>query len=76
VSVIAPGIIDTPQLQVDADDAGVTLEEMHAIYARNIPAGRIGAPDDIAKTVVFLATESARAYVGQTLHPNGGEVRC
>lgn len=76
VSVIAPGIIDTPQLQVDADDAGVTLEEMHTMYARNIPAGRIGVPDDIAKTVVFLATESARAYVGQTLHPNGGEVRC
>jgi 2-hydroxycyclohexanecarboxyl-CoA dehydrogenase len=76
VSIIAPGIIDTPQLQVDADDAGVTLEEMHAIYARNIPAGRIGVPDDIAKTVVFLATESARAYIGQTLHPNGGEVRC
>jgi NAD(P)-dependent dehydrogenase (short-subunit alcohol dehydrogenase family) len=76
VSVIAPGIIDTPQLQVDADDAGVTLEEMHTMYARNIPAGRIGVPDDIAKTVVFLATDSARAYVGQTLHPNGGEVRC
>jgi NAD(P)-dependent dehydrogenase (short-subunit alcohol dehydrogenase family) len=75
VTVVAPGIIDTPQLQVDADDAGVTLEEMHALYAKNIPAGRIGTPDDIARTVVFLSTEVARAYVGQTIQPNGGEVR-
>lgn len=75
VTVVAPGITDTPQLQVDADDAGVTLEEIHAMYAKNIPAGRIGTPDDIARTVVFLSTESARAYVGQTIQPNGGEVR-
>ena len=75
VTLVAPGIIDTPQLQVDADDAGVTLEEMHRIYAKNIPAGRIGTPDDVARTVVFLATETARAYAGQTLHPNGGEIR-
>jgi NAD(P)-dependent dehydrogenase (short-subunit alcohol dehydrogenase family) len=75
VTVVAPGIIDTPQLQVDADDAGVSLQEMHRIYAKNIPAGRIGIPDDVARTVVFLSTETARAYVGQTLHPNGGEIR-
>ncbi len=48
VTVVAPGIIDTPQLQVDADDAGVSLQEMHAIYAKGIPVGRIGTPDDIA----------------------------
>jgi NAD(P)-dependent dehydrogenase (short-subunit alcohol dehydrogenase family) len=75
VTVVAPGVIDTPQLQVDADDAGVTLEEMHTIYAKNIPAGRIGTPDDIARTVVFLSTEVARAYAGQLIQPNGGEVR-
>ena len=75
VTVVAPGIIDTPQLQVDADDAGVSLAEMHRIYAKNIPAGRIGTPDDVARAVVFLSTETARAYVGQTLHPNGGEIR-
>lgn len=75
VTVIAPGITDTPQLQVDADDAGVSLQEIHAFYAKNIPAGRIGTPDDIARTVVFLSTESARAFVGQTIQPNGGEVR-
>lgn len=75
VTIVAPGIIDTPQLQVDADDAGVSLAEMQAMYARNIPAGRIGTPDDIAGTVVFLSTHAARAYAGQTIQPNGGEVR-
>jgi NAD(P)-dependent dehydrogenase (short-subunit alcohol dehydrogenase family) len=75
VTVVAPGVVDTPQLQVDADDAGVSLKEMHAIYAKNIPAGRIGAPEDIAGTVVFLSTEVARAYAGQLVQPNGGEVR-
>ncbi|MFN8232932.1 MAG: SDR family oxidoreductase [Actinomycetota bacterium] len=75
VTVVAPGITDTPQLQVDADDAGVSLDEIKAEYAKAIPAGRIGTPDDVAKTVVFLSTEAARAYVGQTLHPDGGEVR-
>lgn len=75
VTIVAPGIIDTPQLQVDADDAGVSLEEMHRIYAKNIPAGRIGTPDDVARTVVFLSTETARAFAGQTFHPNGGEIR-
>jgi 2-hydroxycyclohexanecarboxyl-CoA dehydrogenase len=75
VTVVAPGVIDTPQLQVDADDSGVSLTEMHRMYARNIPAGRIGTPDDIARTVVFLSTEVARAYAGQTIQPNGGEVR-
>lgn len=75
VTMVAPGIIDTPQLQVDADDAGVSLDEMHRIYAQNIPAGRIGTPDDVARTVVFLSTEAARAFAGQTFHPNGGEIR-
>ncbi len=74
---MAPGIIDTPQLQVDADDAGVSLEEMHAIYAKNIPAGRIGTPDDVAaRRRLPVAPTPPRAYVGQTLHPNGGEIRC
>lgn len=75
VTAVAPGIIDTPQLQVDADDAGLSLDQMRAVYAKNVPLGRIGAPDDIAQTVAFLATDSARAYAGQLLQPNGGELR-
>jgi 2-hydroxycyclohexanecarboxyl-CoA dehydrogenase len=76
VSTVAPGVIDTPGLEVDAKDAGLPLKEMHKIYAKNIPAGRIGRADEVAATIAFLATGAAEAYAGQTLHPNGGEIRC
>ena len=76
VNAIAPGIIDTPQLQVDADDAGLTLTEMHEEYARGIPLGRIGKPDDIAAAVSLLARDDLRAFVGQTIQINGGTTRC
>jgi NAD(P)-dependent dehydrogenase (short-subunit alcohol dehydrogenase family) len=75
VNAIAPGITDTPQLQVDADDAGISLEEMIERYAADIPLGRVGTPDDIAEVVAFLCSEPAIALVGQVLQPNGGTTR-
>ncbi len=76
VAIVAPGVIDTPQLEVDARDAGKSLAEMHAIYAQGIPAGRIGTADEVAATIAFLAADTAGTYAGQVLHPNGGEIRC
>lgn len=75
VNAIAPGITDTPQLQVDADDAGITLPEMIERYAADIPLGRVGRPEDIAATVAFLCSKEAIALVGQVLQPNGGTTR-
>jgi len=77
VSVVAPGVIDTPQLEVDARDAGKSLAALHALYAEGIPAGRIGRADEVAATIAFLATPAGgAAFAGQVLHPNGGELRC
>ena len=76
VNIIAPGIIDTPQLQVDADDLNVSREEVKAIYARDIPLGRVAAPEEVAATVSFLAAEGGPIYSGRTLHINGGNCRC
>jgi NAD(P)-dependent dehydrogenase (short-subunit alcohol dehydrogenase family) len=75
VNAVAPGITDTPQLQVDADDAGISLAEMIDRYAADIPLGRVGAPDDVAEVVAFLCSEPAIALVGQVLQPNGGTTR-
>jgi NAD(P)-dependent dehydrogenase (short-subunit alcohol dehydrogenase family) len=76
-SLVAPGVIDTPQLEVDARDAGLPLKEMHKIYAQGIPAGRIGSAEEVGESIAFLAREDvAPAYVGQVLNPNGGEIRC
>jgi 2-hydroxycyclohexanecarboxyl-CoA dehydrogenase len=76
VNAVAPGVIDTPQLQVDADNAKVSLADMHEAYSRGIPIGRIGSPDEIASAVALLARNDLGAFVGQTIQVNGGSTRC
>ncbi len=72
VNALAPGAIDTPQLAVDAADAGVSLDELKARYAAAAPLGRIATPEEIAGSVFFLTSDDARYYTGQVLQPNGG----
>lgn len=74
-NVVAPGVIDTPQLGVDASDAGVTLAEIKSRYAAETPLGRIGRPEDVAATIVFVVGEGSAALVGQVIQPNGGTTR-
>jgi len=76
VNAVAPGVIATPQLEVDAKDAGVTLDEVERRYAEHIPLGHIGKPAEIADAVAFLADPEVGAMVGQILQVNGGEIRC
>lgn len=75
VNAVAPGVTDTPQLQVDAEEAGLPLEEMHAQYAAQIPLGRIGRPEEIAAVVSLLADPRVSAMVGQVVQANGGSTR-
>jgi NAD(P)-dependent dehydrogenase (short-subunit alcohol dehydrogenase family) len=72
VNGVAPGVTDTPQLDVDARDAGLSHEGMVARYAADVPLGRIGQAADVAAVVAFLLSEPAGALVGQILSPNGG----
>lgn len=65
VNCIAPGFIETPM-------TAVLTEEQKAKMLANIPAGRMGLPEDIANSVVFLASKEASYITGQTLHINGG----
>ncbi|MCU1697775.1 MAG: short-chain dehydrogenase/reductase [Mycobacterium sp.] len=75
VNDVAPGVTDTPQLQVDADAAGVELEAIHRHYASSIPLGRIGLPDEVAAAVELLADFDVEAVVGQVISCNGGSTR-
>lgn len=75
VNAVAPGVTDTPQLAVDARDAGIALEAMHAQYAADIPLGRIGRPEEIAAVVSLLADPRLSAVVGQVVQANGGSTR-
>jgi len=72
VNAIAPGVVDTPQLKVDAAAASVTLAEMKRRYAAAAPLGRIASPAEIAASIAFLASPAAAYYTGQVLQPNGG----
>lgn len=67
VNAVAPGPINT-------DLVMAISEEWRTNKAAELPLGRFGAPEDVAATVAFLASEDAKIYVGQTLGPNSGDV--
>ena len=47
-----------------------------AILRRTIPVGRFGMPEDIAGTVLFLASDLARYINGEIINVNGGSILC
>ena len=65
VNSVAPGFIDTDMTR------DLTEEQRTALKAQ-IPLDRLGAPDDIAQAVLFLASPGAGYITGETLHVNGG----
>ena len=65
VNVVAPGFIAT-------DMTGVLGEEQRKALLGQVPLGRLGAPEDIAHAVAFLASPEAAYITGETLHVNGG----
>jgi 3-oxoacyl-[acyl-carrier protein] reductase len=65
VNCIAPGIIETPM-------TNDLTEEQKSEIMRSIPAGKMGTPEDIASSVVYLSSEEAAYVTGQTIHVNGG----
>ena len=65
VNCIAPGFIDT-------DMTKALSAEQHASLLTQIPLARLGAPEDIAHAVAFLAGPQAAYITGTTLHVNGG----
>jgi len=74
-NAIAPSYIDTEQLNVDAADAGVSLDDIRRQYRDLIPVRRLASPEDIAGAVSFLAGPSSSAVIGQVLQPSGGVTR-
>jgi len=65
VNMVAPGFIDTDMTRGLGDDQRADL-------LRQIPAGRLGCPEDIAESVLFLVGPAGAYIIGQTLHVNGG----
>ncbi len=74
--IIVPGVIRTPQLQVDADDLGVTIDEVCDIYAKDIPMHRVSEPAEVAAMAVFMCTGSGgRGLSGRHVQVSGGAYR-
>ncbi|PUB18145.1 3-oxoacyl-[acyl-carrier-protein] reductase [Paenisporosarcina sp. OV554] len=67
VNAIAPGFITTEM----TDELS---EEVKNQMLTQIPLAKLGSPEDVAKAVVFLASEDSNYITGQTLHVNGGMV--
>ncbi|MBF7072913.1 3-oxoacyl-ACP reductase FabG [Glaciecola sp. MH2013] len=65
VNVVAPGFIDTDMTK------GLNDDQKEAIF-KDIPANRLGAPEEIAATVGFLVSNEAGYITGETIHVNGG----
>jgi 3-oxoacyl-[acyl-carrier protein] reductase len=65
VNVVSPGFIDTDMTKVLSD------EQKEAIF-KDVPANRLGHPEEIAGTVAFLASDVAAYITGETIHVNGG----
>lgn len=65
VNCIAPGFIETEMTHQLSD-------EVRQEHEKGIPLARLGRPEDIAMTAVFLASEGAAYMTGQTLHVDGG----
>jgi len=65
VNAVSPGFIDT-------DMTKELPEEQRNVLLAGIPLARLGAPEEIANAVIFLASSNASYITGETIHVNGG----
>ncbi|WP_278925355.1 SDR family NAD(P)-dependent oxidoreductase [Staphylococcus auricularis] len=65
INAVCPGYVDTPLLKEADDEKKKTLEKLH-------PQGRLGTPQEVAKAVLFLASDDSTFVNGTTLLVDGG----
>jgi NAD(P)-dependent dehydrogenase (short-subunit alcohol dehydrogenase family) len=71
VNAVSPGAIDTPGLS-DLLASSETGQQRLKMISNTVPLGRLGAPDEIAKAVVFLACDDSSYITGTELFVDGG----
>ena len=71
VNAVSPGPIDTPGLKDLVASTGADEQRLKAISSA-VPLGRLGTPDEVAKAVVFLASDDSGYITGVELFVDGG----
>jgi NAD(P)-dependent dehydrogenase (short-subunit alcohol dehydrogenase family) len=71
VNAVSPGPIETPGLNDLVASTGAGEERLKMI-SNSVPLGRLGKPDEIAKAVVFLASDDSSYVTGTELFVDGG----
>jgi NAD(P)-dependent dehydrogenase (short-subunit alcohol dehydrogenase family) len=78
VNAVCPGIVRTAMytemVRVMAETDGLSIEEVERRAVRSVPLQRANEPEDIAATIVFLASPGARNVTGQAFNVDGGLV--
>jgi NAD(P)-dependent dehydrogenase (short-subunit alcohol dehydrogenase family) len=71
VNAVSPGSIDTPGLN-ELLGSSETGQQRLKMIANAVPVGRLGKPEEVAKAVVFLASDDSSFVTGTELFVDGG----
>jgi NAD(P)-dependent dehydrogenase (short-subunit alcohol dehydrogenase family) len=72
VNVVAPGTVVTPGYKNELGLSDEQIKQFEAQAAATTPLGRTGTPDEIAKAVLFLASDDSSFITGIELFVDGG----
>lgn len=72
VNCVCPGEVDTPMLASGIEKRGMTHEEGLKFLGDQVPLGRVARPEEIAKAVVYLASDESSYMTGAMMSVDGG----
>ncbi|MBC7779350.1 MAG: SDR family oxidoreductase, partial [Proteobacteria bacterium] len=73
VNAVALGWIKSLQQEKRAEQAGLAVDAHYAKLGASVPLGRLGEPDDVARVIVFLASDLASYVTGTCINVDGGK---